>query len=265
MPDDFENPLIDKSAFVGNEAGTMGGAIYLETRASNGPVLVVVNSTLSGNSAGTGGGALAYDQDEGGNTYFRFSTIANNSTPTTGGGGGILSNLGGLLGQFTLFSDSIVAGNTAAGAASNCAGAGDFGSTGYNIDSGSSCFSPSGTDLINTNPLLAPLAANPGQAPLATLTHGLYNESPAVNRIPDDGSCDFAIGSRDQRFVPRVDGFCDVGAFEGTVGPAPASGGASASPPPATAAPVRTATKKCKKRKHRSASVSKKKCKKKKR
>ena len=263
MPDDFENPLIDKSAFVGNEAGTMGGAIYVETRASNGPVLVVVNSTLSGNLAVTGGGALAYDQDEGGNTYFRFSTIANNSTLAAGGGGGILSNLGGLLGQFTLFSDSIVAGNTAAGAASNCAGAGDFGSTGYNIDSGSSCFSPSGTDLVNTNPLLAPLAANPGQAPLVTLTHGLYDESPAVNRIPDDGSCDFASSSRDQRFVPRTDGFCDVGAFEGTVGPAPVSGGGG--PPASGPAPALPAKKCKKKKKKRAASVSKKKCKKKKR
>jgi CSLREA domain-containing protein len=289
MPDQSGNPLVDKNAFVGNGAGTMGGAIYLETRATDGPVLVIVNSTLSGNTAGTGGGALAYDQNEGGNAYFRFTTIANNSTPTVGGGGAVLSNEGGLPGQFTLFSASIVAGNTAAGAPSNCAGPGDFDSTGYSIDSGSSCFTPASTDLVNTNPLIAPLALNPVVCcTLLQPTHGLYEGSPALNRVPDDGSCDFADGHRDQRFVIR-DSLCDVGAFEGSVGPPPdtdgdgvpdatdncptQSGPASNGGCPVTATPAAggspaptAVTKKCKKKKKKKRSAEaakKKKCKKK--
>ena len=79
-------------------------------------------------------------------------------------------------------------------------------SNGYNIDSGNSCGLTAATDLVSTDPLLAPLADNGG----STLTHALQAGSPAI-----DAGNDTVCPATDQRGVTRPQGLqCDVGAYE---------------------------------------------------
>jgi CSLREA domain-containing protein len=228
------NSNVETSTFVGNTAGTMGGAVYIESVGSSdttAPVLTLVNSTVTGNVAGTGGGALAFDFAGTGTAQLKFTTIDGNSTPTAAAGGAIYTNDAS---QLALFLGSIVSKNTAAGSPSNCAGPGQFISLGYNLDSGSSCFNPAqSTDLVNNNPLLAPLDAYTG-GKLTTRTQGLYDGSPALDRIPrtPTDQCDINNDANhtndvDQRYVTRdvPPALCDIGAFEGSLGAAPDSDG----------------------------------------
>jgi CSLREA domain-containing protein len=218
------NATIDHSSFIENTAGTMGGAAYIESAGSTGaePVLQIKNSTLTGNVAGEGGGAVAFDFGLGGTVWFDFSTIAYNSTPTQGAGGGIFTNSADQFVYFRL--GNIIAGNAAGGVLSNCSGPGDYQTGGYNIESGNGCQLNTASpdfDLINTNPLLGMSAINtPGKQTSETMS--LFTSSPAIDRVPS-GSC--TTGS-DQRFVARpVNTDCDVGAFEGDAGtPADAEG-----------------------------------------
>jgi thrombospondin type 3 repeat protein len=219
------NATIDRSTFEGNTAGTMGGGAYIESSGSTGaePVLQFSNSTLTGNSAGTGGGAVAFDFGLGGTVWFKFSTIADNSTPILGAGGGIFTNSAD---QFVLFQGgTIISRNAAGGVHSNCAGPGDFQSSGYNLDSQNTCGLNQSTDKINTNPLLGTARINPPGAQ-TTETVGLYTGSPALDAVPRTPTdrCDinpFSTTEVDQRFVTRPAapaGLCDIGAFEGSLG-----------------------------------------------
>jgi hypothetical protein len=260
--EDPVRPEIVNSAFVGNMSNEGGAAIYLGTRALNGIFLEVTNTTISGNmDFGGGGGAVGFDLSETGNVSFQFSTIANNSTTLAGGGGAIRTMTALPEEQFVLINNTIIAGNTAAGAPSNCDGPGNVQGS-FSVESLNSCGLSLANSLVNTDPQLAPLAFNAGE--MTTRTHGLYDSSPAVNHSPV-GQCSgmFPITTFDQRYVPRPAGAaCDTGAFEGTVGPAPAG--------PANPATPATPAKKCKKKKKkkkRSAVAAKKKkkgCKKKK-
>jgi CSLREA domain-containing protein len=228
------NAVVENSTFYTNHADEMGGAAYIESAGSTGaePVLQFVNSTLADNDANLGGGAVAFDFGLGGTVFFSFATIANNTTPTPGAGGGIFTNSPD---QFVFFQGGNIisrnkAGQDPADFYNNCAGPGNFDSqtNSYNIDSGNTCFgpTPSPNDLLNTNPFLAvavggTLFGDPG-AKLTTSTYGLYDESPALNRIPV-ASCAGAMGV-DQRYITRpqpMAGNCDAGAFEGSIGPAP--------------------------------------------
>ncbi len=216
------------------------------------------NTTISGNSAALGGGALAFDLAESGNAAFNFSTIVNNTTSTPGQGGGILAVSTLPDDQFVLFGTSIVAGNTAAGSPSNCAGPGNFQGS-ASIESTNTC-GFTGTSMVNTDPQIAPLATYPG-GELTTRTHGLYDTSPAANFFAASlGSC--SGYTLDQRYAPRPAGSgCDVGAHEGTVGANPnPPGGGPAIPAPTTPAPATKCKKKKKKKKGKSlASAAKKK------
>jgi CSLREA domain-containing protein len=273
VPQDF-GVEIKRSAFVGNHSDTMGGGIYISSPGTDGsgPVVELENGTVSGNTANAGGGGVAFDFGLTGTFWSRFSTIAQNSTTTPGAGGGIYTNDSD---QFVLFQGgTIISGNTSAGAPLNCSGPGQFSTLGNNLDSGATCFpTPAGTDLLNTDPLLAPLAYNAGGS-RTTRTHGLFDTSPALNRIPTL-SCGNASGV-DQRGVSRpVGAACDVGAFEGSVGPVPPTGGGGSPPGPAPS--TSSKKKKCKKKKRQKAAAArtaagstaevakKKKCKKKKR
>ncbi len=251
--DNETRPRIVGSTLAGNSSGSMGGAMYLGTRALDGIFLRVQNTTISGNSAAAGGGALAFDLAESGNAFFTHATIANNTTAAAGQGGAVLTSPGINDEQFVYFGSSIVAGNTAAGAPSNCVGPGNVQGS-DSIESANSCGLTGASNKPNTDPLLAPLATNSGGL-RTTRTHGLYDTSPAVNMVaPVGGEC--AGLSSDQRNVTRPAGpGCDAGAFEGTVGPKPAT--------PGTPAKKCKKTKK-KKKKKRSAGAAKKKKKKKK-
>jgi hypothetical protein len=141
------------------------------------------------------------------------------------------------------------------------------GSRGYNIETADTCHLTNTTSQVDTDPLLAPLAQNGGP----TSTRGLYDGSPALDQIPPGlGTPCQGASLSDQRGVMRPVGTaCDVGAFEGSVGPVPTPPSGGGSPPPSTPAPVPPPAKKkkCKKTKkhHGAAAAKKKKCKKKKR
>ena len=157
FPDD---PTIKNSAFVGDSATQMGGAIYVGTRVIDGIFLRVDNTTISGNSATLGGGALAFDLAESGNASFNFSTIVNNTTTTPGQGGGILAASSPTDDQFVLFGTSIIAGNTAAGSSSNCAGPGNFQGGDLDREAPTTC-GLIGTSMVNTDPQIAPTGHQP--------------------------------------------------------------------------------------------------------
>ncbi len=89
----------------------------------------------------------------------------------------------------------------------NCSvNGGTLASGGHNIDGANTCGFAAGGDLVNTTPMLGPLADNGGPTP----TMGLLTGSPALD-AGDSAVCPEA----DQRGVLRDDGACDIGAVEG--------------------------------------------------
>lgn len=130
------------------------------------------------------------------------STIASN-TATNLPGGGLVNNDAGV----PDISNSILAGNRGTSAA-NCyrpAGGAAFGSSDYNLESGSTCGLTMPHDMKNTNPLLGPLQNNGG----ATFTMAPLPGSPAVN------TGNPACFTQDQLSTTRPQGTgCDRGAYE---------------------------------------------------
>jgi hypothetical protein len=84
--------------------------------------------------------------------------------------------------------------------------------TGFNLDSGTTCKFSLGTDISGQEPVLAALAANGGP----TQTQALQSGSPAIDH---GGSATASCPATDQRGLPRPDetgdnGACDKGAYE---------------------------------------------------
>jgi hypothetical protein len=259
--DSSAQAAVERSSLIGNTAEAEGGGLYLTaTDLGPYPSVRIINSTFAGNSAGGGGGAVGLG---GGRqqVFSFFSTYAGNTTPAAGQGGAFRTDTGGPTADEVFLQSSILAGNTAAGVPASCGGpAGVYPSAIFDVASDSSCPLAGTGNLLGTDPLLAPLAANGGP----TRTMGLYDTSPAIDHVPP-ANCASA-GALDQRSQPRPLGAaCDAGAFEGSVGPVPTppGGGESATTPPSvTPVPVPTPPpkKKCKK-KHKSSAVVAKKCK----
>jgi CSLREA domain-containing protein len=246
---------VERSSLIGNTAGAEGGGFYLSAPDLGPfPSVRIINSTFAGNSAVGGGGAVGLG---GGRqqVFSQFSTYAGNSTPAAGQGGAFRTDTGGATADEVYLLSTILAGNTAAGVPASCGGpAGLYPIANFNVASDSSCPLAGTANLLGTDPLLAPLAANGGP----TRTMGLYDTSPAIDHVPTT-NC-FLIPMTDQRSQPRpVGGACDAGAFEGSVGPVPTP------PAPPTTVPTTHAKKKCKKKKKKHAASVAKKCKKKKR
>ncbi|MEY2516110.1 MAG: hypothetical protein QOJ89_3468 [bacterium] len=203
---DANGLLVSSSTLSGNSAATTGGAIDASSRA----LVDVVQSTLSGNSAQQGGGAIALSGTSP-VLDMRFATVAANSTSLAGGGGAI--QVDGATATVKLQA-SIIAGNLAGLVPINCATipAAVFNSTsqGYNLESANTCDLDATGDLVNTNPLLAPLADNGGP----TRTHNIAATSPARNRV---GCATVSAPVVDQRGFDRPapsPGLCDAGALE---------------------------------------------------
>jgi CSLREA domain-containing protein len=183
----------------------------------------LTNVTISDvNGADTGGGIF---NDTQGTMDLVNVTVAGNTAARTGG----IHNLGTLRIVNSLVDNPGTA---------NCAGK-DVTSRGHNLDSQHTCPFNQPGDLLDTDPMLAPLQSNGGP----TLTHALLPGSPAID-AGDDMNCP----PTDQRGIGRpqdgdLDGMaiCDIGAFEvsgpatPTVTPTP-----TGSQPPSTATPTPT-------------------------
>ena len=180
------NVMIVNCTFANNTAGTYAGAILnVATGAGTTTALALTNSTIVGNSSAAGYGAVLNNINNG----------ATNATAT-------LQTLN------TLYANNNPSNLTTAGGAVTT-------SLGNNLSSdGSGGGGPH--DLLNTNPLLAPLGNYGGP----TLTFALQSGSPAI----DQGSVSAGV-TTDQRGYPRpVDlpsitnavggNGSDIGAFE---------------------------------------------------
>ncbi|MBN1993561.1 MAG: hypothetical protein JW953_12750 [Anaerolineae bacterium] len=175
-------------ALTGNQVGNGGGLFNM-----NG-TMTLVNSTLSGNAAngipgagtdvsGMGGGAVNAGSTLISRLILTNTTVTGNHANVTGGGLGT-----GLLdpaawGTATTLKNSLVAGNSATMLPANCtsqptSAPNMFVSQGYNLENGNTCNLTQASDLINTDPLLGPLADNGGP----TQTHALPPGSPAIDQ-----------------------------------------------------------------------------------
>jgi hypothetical protein len=171
--------------------------------------LSLTNSTVHGNSVAKdgineGGGLVS----TGGVTTMINSTITGNSIESPLGLGGGISldntNVGFFAGELEA-TNTIIAGNTAAGAEDDCA-LGDTTFTDNNISGDDSCDFTDAGSKQNTNPALFPLRDNGGRTP----TQNFPLTSPAL-----DAGTATGCPSTDQRQVNRPQrGTCDIGAVE---------------------------------------------------
>jgi hypothetical protein len=196
--------------FSNNSAETGGGVQIVNGSAT------FTNCTISGNAAADTGGGIDFTADAGQsilqNLHLVATTIAFNSASSTGG---LAVNANGDVLTIASLRNTIIAANDG----------GDLGKTGdpgavltsdgFNlIGDGASDLSISATDLIDTDPKLAPLKLYGGTTP----THALLIGSPALDRGDSGGIVE------DQRAAPRpvnlgvVDAppgdSADIGAFE---------------------------------------------------
>jgi hypothetical protein len=198
--------VADGSAGPGASGGfAKGGGALMEDGIA--PILET-NVTFTGNVAQslagqTTGGGIFFTGDGVGQSLTNV-TIAGNSA-TAG-----ISNLGGNI--FVSLDDTVSSENTliTGGAADpgseNCAANGILASRGHNIDSRDQCGFNATGDLVNTSPLLAPLADNGG----SVQTIALQPASPGI-----DAGAAAECPSTDARGVLRpAGGGCDIGAFE---------------------------------------------------
>ena len=203
---------LSESTVSDNRAGggSSGGGIAVASGAGGaGGTARLTNVTVTGNQAARGGGLSVV----GGSS---LSAVLTNVTITRNWaeqGSGVYTLPSGSGAPAIEFSGSLLADNNGG---ENCLAVGPLTSRGHNLDDGRTCgFTPAtdgGTDLVGTNPSLAPLANNGGP----TLTHALLVGSPAI-----DAGGIAGCPAADQRGQARpVDGdadgsaACDIGAFE---------------------------------------------------
>jgi len=201
---------VESTTLLGNTAQESGGA------AATSAPLYLTNSTLSGNQANANGGAI-YDLynvvNTSGQVTLTNSTVTLNAA--LGFGGGLRQDPGGT----TNVRNSIIAGNTSNGGQPDISGT--VISQGYNLigtTTGSSGWIAA--DLLNTNPMLAPLGNNG-----STMTHALRPMSPAINAGNRELGRDPLTGEilpSDQRGSAReVGSNIDIGAHESNISTSP--------------------------------------------
>ncbi len=216
-----DNSTIFDAGYGGGGKGGNGGGI------ENEGTLTLTNSTLVDNAAwGNGGGGI----DNTGTLTLTDCTLSRNTSttsglPIVGNGGGIENDTTGTL----TVTDCTLADNDAANKGGGIINAGiltvamslfanpdggnlvlesnaEFASQGHNLFSDTPAVKLAPTDLINTNPLLAPLGNYGG----STETMALLPGSPAI-----DAGITVAGVTTDQRGVARPQGTApDIGAFE---------------------------------------------------
>lgn len=180
----FTESIITNSTISGNSTANQGGGIF------TGGSLLLTNVTISGNYASIGGGLFSFGSE----TLTNVTINGNNAAD----GGGIFNSL-----ETISLRNSIVANNLGG----NCTiFSGSITSLGRNLDYGNTCAFAASGDIINTDPLLGPLANNGGP----TMTHALLSGSPAINAADPT-----TFPATDQRGVTRPQGAGpDIGAYE---------------------------------------------------
>ena len=223
--------VVLRNVTIVDSAAESGGAIANAAPSSVGGYLTLINSTLSGNSAAESGGALYSDatvrmintsisgnqaHEDGGGIYNTGTLTVIQSTLTANSagrnGGGLYTN------NTTSLHNSIIA-DSADGGDCYSSGSPTIHLLGVNLVEDGGC-GLNGASLLNTDPLLGPLADNGG----GIRTHALLPHSPAIDAgsaLPTD-SYDVDADSNtsetlptDQRELARVAGSTvDLGAFE---------------------------------------------------
>jgi len=233
---------ISNSTLSGNTASVAGGGI------ENGGTSTLTNSTISGNDArlfvvGVDGGGGGMDNN--GTASLTNCTLTGNHAARDGGGinnhGTITAHPtieftnctlfgnkaprgggGGVAGPAT-YSNTIVANNIAKFGA-NCDGESGGFDSGHNLVStgNNTCLSTDGTDLLDTNPMLAPLGTYGGPTQTLALCTGIAlphpsctGPSPAIDAGDDAVTGPPDNLATDQRGLPRLSGaHVDIGAYE---------------------------------------------------
>jgi len=182
--------MIENSSLI-NNAGADGGAINLQGSSS----MTIVNSAISGNTA-TWDGAI--QNSSSGMVTIYNSAITNNSAQLSSSGIGV--------GNFTLY-NTIIAGNTTTGTATQCTGT--ITADAYNMDSDGTCGGATQQTLVQLN--LGPLQNNGG----LTQTHALLPGSTAIDAGDDAICAGSPVNNNSQNGATRPQGsHCDVGSFE---------------------------------------------------
>ena len=214
---DVDTVTIDGNAANGPDGG---GGIYNN---ANGTINLMRSTVSNNTSAGNGGGVT----NEASTTInFAQSTISTNSAAVNGGGmynNGTASSVGSTFGFNTAPTGNGIAADASVDlfstiVASDIDGvlvdlSGTFTSSGFNLiqNDADGVFPATGTDVVNQSSKLAELGDNGG----ATLTHGFYTTSPAI-----DAGSDANSNATDQIGQAIFNGTRDMGAYEfiGTFG-----------------------------------------------
>ncbi len=160
-----------------------GGGIHVKTGTAT-----IVTSTISGNSSANNAGGIYSDAPLTVNaSTIAFNTAVNGATAPS-------------------IKNTIVSNNTATTGTDLFSATGVFTSNGYNLIGidGTNAFTPAGTDIEGSDPLIAALANNGG----ATLTHAIQTGSPAYDK--GDATDSFA----DQTGAAVFGTSRDIGAYE---------------------------------------------------
>jgi hypothetical protein len=197
-----ESTISSNLASAGPGVEGDGGGIFVGA----GGRLELTNSTISGNGAYTSGGGIF--SDAGSNATISFSTIVRNRADADHANGGTtggvhLRTQGVQVAARARITNSVLALNTeVGGVTTDCGGVGFLGDGVNLISTTNQGKCSEGTPIIAANPRLGPLARNGGP----TATVALLSGSPAIGA---------AVGKApkfDQRGVTRKDP--DLGAFE---------------------------------------------------
>jgi hypothetical protein len=210
--------LTIQNGLLTSRRGAHGAGILVESSAT----LNLSNCTLSANKAVTAGRTSHVNAASGGGGLEVAGTATLTNCTLTGNISYNSDNgdyAGGIwTGDNTMFLNTLVAFNQP----KDCATPSLVTSNGHNLDSDGTCFRSGGTDLVNTNPLLAPPADYGGPTATVALCSatGIPDPSCTAASPAIDAGDDSVTGppdnlTTDQRGLPRLSGaHVDIGAYE---------------------------------------------------